>query len=413
MPDEKLTAYRGGKALRRGWTTGSCAAAASQAAAVLLLTGIAPPEIHLHTPGGITFCLPVEDAHMSGNAAVCTVRKDAGDDPDITNGVRITASVRRIEKGVTIEGGAGVGRITRPGLAMPVGEAAINPGPRQQIADAVHRAAQQNGYNGGFSVTISVKDGEALAALRGHAVARLREAGYAEYVVDRFAKPGCASRHVELTYAGADEVGVVGGISILGTSGIVEPMSEKALVDTIRLELDSLYAQGQRIAFLCPGNYGADFARDTLGLDLERAVKCSNFIGEAFDHAAYRGYPEILLVGHAGKLVKMAAGVMNTHSSVADARQEIFTAHAALCGAPRETLEGLMAAISVDACVELLDEVNLRQPVLSRIGREMETRIALRMKGQARVEFIMFTGKYGVLAESAGARALCERLKLQ
>ena len=341
MPDEKLTAYRGGKALRRGWTTGSCAAAASQAAAVLLLTGIAPPEIHLHTPGGITFCLPVEDAHMSGNAAVCTVRKDAGDDPDITNGVRITASVRRIEKGVTIEGGAGVGRITRPGLAMPVGEAAINPGPRQQIADAVHRAAQQNGYNGGFSVTISVKDGEALAAQ---------------------------------TYNG--HLGIVGGISILGTSGIVEPMSEKALVDTIRLELDSLYAQGQRIAFLCPGNYGADFARDTLGLDLERAVKCSNFIGEAFDHAAYRGYPEILLVGHAGKLVKMAA-------------------------------------ISVDACVELLDEVNLRQPVLSRIGREMETRIALRMKGQARVEFIMFTGKYGVLAESAGARALCERLKLQ
>ena len=375
MPDEKLTVYRGGKALRRGWTTGSCAAAASQAAAVLLLTGIAPPEIHLYTPGDITFCLPVEDAHMSGNAAVCTVRKDAGDDPDITNGVRITASVRRIEKGVTIEGGAGVGRITRPGLAMPVGEAAINPGPRQQIADAVHRAAQQNGYNGGFSITISVEDGEALA-YNGH-------------------------------------LGIVGGISILGTSGIVEPMSEKALVDTIRLELDSLYAQGQRIAFLCPGNYGADFARDTLGLDLERAVKCSNFIGEAFDHAAYRGYPEILLVGHAGKLVKMAAGVMNTHSSVADARQEIFTAHAALCGAPRETLEGLMAAISVDACVELLDEVNLRQPVLSRIGREMETRIVLRMKGQARVEFIMFTGKYGVLAESAGARTLCERLKLQ
>ena len=117
MPDEKLTVCRGGKALRRGWTTGSCAAAASQAAAVLLLTGIAPPEIHLYTPGDITFCLPVEDAHMSGNAAVCTVRKDAGDDPDITNGVRITASVRRIEKGVTIEGAAGFGRLPRPGLA--------------------------------------------------------------------------------------------------------------------------------------------------------------------------------------------------------------------------------------------------------------------------------------------------------
>ena len=376
--DEQYTAFHGGKALRRGWTTGSCAAAASQAAAVLLLTGIAPPEIHLHTPGGVTFRLPVEDAHMDGEAACCTVRKDSGDDPDITNGVRVTAAVRRAESGVAIEGGAGVGRMTRPGLAMPVGEAAINPGPRAQIRAAVERAAQENGYAGGFAVTISVEDGEALAAQ---------------------------------TYNG--HLGIVGGISILGTSGIVEPMSEKALVDTIRLELDSLYAQGQRIAFLCPGNYGADFARDTLGLDLERAVKCSNFIGEAFDHAAYRGYPEILLIGHAGKLVKLAAGVMNTHSSVADARQEIFTAHAALCGAPHDTLAGLMDAISVDACIDLLDGAGLREPVLVRIGKEMEKRIALRMKGQARVEFIMFTGKYGVLAESAGAHELCERLKQQ
>ena len=378
MADEQLTAYHGGKALRRGWTTGSCAAAASQAAAVLLLTGIAPQEIHLHTPGGVTFTLPVEDAHMDGESAVCTVQKDSGDDPDITNGVRITALVRRAESGVAIEGGAGVGRVTRPGLAVPVGEADIHPGPQAQIKAAVERAAEQNGYNGGFSVTISVEDGETLAAQ---------------------------------TYNG--HLGIVGGISILGTSGIVEPMSEKALVDTIRLELDSLYAQGQRIAFLCPGNYGADFARDTLGLDLERAVKCSNFIGEAFDHAAYRGYPEILLIGHAGKLVKMAAGVMNTHSSVADARQEIFTAHAALCGAPHDILEGLMEAISVDACIDLLDEAGLRGPVLARIGKEMEKRIALRMKGRARVEFIMFTGKYGVLAESAGARELCERLKQQ
>ena len=378
MADEQLTAYHGGKALRRGWTTGSCAAAASQAAAVLLLTGIAPPEIHLHTPGGVTFILPVEAAHMDGESAVCTVQKDSGDDPDITNGVRITASVCRADSGIAIEGGVGVGRVTRPGLAMPVGEAAINPGPRAQIKAAVECAAEQNGYHGGFSVIISVEDGEALAAQ---------------------------------TYNG--HLGIVGGISILGTSGIVEPMSEKALVDTIRLELDSLYAQGQRIAFLCPGNYGADFARDTLGLDLERAVKCSNFIGEAFDHAAYRGYPEILLIGHAGKLVKMAAGVMNTHSSVADARQEIFTAHAALCGAPHDTLAGLMEAISVDSCIDLLDEAGLRGPVLARIGIEMEKRIALRMKGRARVEFIMFTGKYGVLAESAGARELCERLKQQ
>ena len=369
-------AYHGGQALRRGWTTGTCAAAAAQVAALLLLTGKAPAELRLETPGGLTFTLPVEQPHLDGDAAVCTVRKDAGDDPDITNGVGISAAVRSTSEGVTIDGGAGVGRVTRPGLAMPVGAAAINPGPRAQITAALERAAHECGYTGGFSVIISAENGEELA---------------------------------KQTYN--EHLGVVGGLSILGTSGIVEPMSEKALVDTILLELDSLYAGGQRTAFLCPGNYGADFARDTLGLDLEKAVKCSNFIGEALDHAVFRGFDDILLVGHAGKLVKLAAGVMNTHSSVADGRQEIFTAHAALCGAGRDTLEGLMQSISVDACIELLDREHLREPVLARIASEIEKRLALRLRGRGHVEFILFTAKYGILAQSPGAMALCERLR--
>ena len=372
----KHIAYHGGQALRRGWTTGTCAAAAAEAAALLLLTGRAPVELRLETPGGLTFTLPVEQPHIDGDAAVCTVRKDAGDDPDITNGVGISATVCRAEPGVAIDGGAGVGRVTRPGLAMPVGAAAINPGPRAQITAALGRAARACGYTGGFSVIISAENGEELA---------------------------------RQTYN--EHLGVVGGLSILGTSGIVEPMSEKALVDTILLELDSLYAGGQRTAFLCPGNYGADFARDTLGLDLEKAVKCSNFIGEALDHAVFRGFQDILLVGHAGKLVKLAAGVMNTHSSVADGRQEIFTAHAALCGAGRDTLEGLMQSISVDACIELLDRENLRDPVLARIESEIEKRLALRLRGRGHVEFILFTAKYGILAQSPGAMALCERLR--
>lgn len=369
-------AYHGGQALRRGWTTGTCAAAAAEAAALLLLTGRAPAELRLETPGGLTFTLPVEQPYIDGDAAVCTVRKDAGDDPDITNGVGISAAVCRASEGITIDGGAGVGRVTRPGLAMPVGAAAINPGPRAQITAALERAAHECGYTGGFSVIISAENGEELA---------------------------------KQTYNG--HLGVVGGLSILGTSGIVEPMSEKALVDTILLELDSLYAGGQRTAFLCPGNYGADFARDTLGLDLEKAVKCSNFIGEALDHAVFRGFDDILLVGHAGKLVKLAAGVMNTHSSVADGRQEIFTAHAALCGAGRDTLEGLMQSISVDACIELLDREHLREPVLARIESEIEKRLALRLRGRGHVEFILFTAKYGILAQSPGATALCERLR--
>lgn len=372
---ENMT-YQGGRALRRGWTTGSCAAAAAQAAAMLLLTGAAPAEIALQTPAGLTFHLPVEQPRWEDDAAVCTVCKDAGDDPDVTNGVRISAAVRRAESGVSIAGGAGVGRVTRPGLSVPVGEAAINPAPRAQITAAVERAARETGYTGGFSVVVSAENGEELA---------------------------------KQTYNA--HLGVVGGISILGTSGVVEPMSEKALLDTIRLELDSLYAAGQRIAFLCPGNYGTDFARDTLGLDLERAVKCSNYIGDTLDHAAFRGFADILLIGHAGKLVKLAAGVMNTHSSVADGRQEIFTAHAALCGAGRETLEGLMGAVSVDACIDLLDAAGLREAVLSRIGRAIEERLRLRLRGKAQAEFILFTGKYGILAQSPGAWALCKRLK--
>ena len=374
--DNDRIAYHGGQALRRGWTTGSCAAAAAQAAAQLLLTGQAPAEIRLETPAGLTFTLPVERLHREGEAAVCTVRKDAGDDPDVTNGVGIAAAVSRAASGVAIRGGAGVGRVTRPGLAMPVGEAAINPGPRAQITAALERAAQACGYTGGFTVVISAENGEELAGQ---------------------------------TYN--SHLGVVGGISILGTSGVVEPMSEKALTDTIRLELDSLYAQGQRTAFLCPGNYGADFARDALGLDLEKAVKCSNYIGEALDHAVFRGFRDILLVGHAGKLVKLAAGVMNTHSSVADGRQEIFTAHAALCGAGRDTLEGMMESVSVDACIALLDRENLRAPVLARIEREIEKRLALRLRNRGHVEFILFTAKYGILAQSPGAAALCERLR--
>ena len=374
--DQNTIIYQGGRALRRGWTTGTCAAAAAQAAAQMLLTGVVPPAVQLTTPAGLTFTLPVEEAHWETDAAVCAVRKYAGDDPDVTDGIRIFAAVCRTEKGIVIQGGAGIGVVTMPGLSVPVGEPAINPGPQRQITDAVMQVCRAAAYTGGLIITLSAEHGEEIA---------------------------------QQTYNA--HLGIVGGISILGTSGVVEPMSEKALTDTIRLELDCRYAQGQRVAFLCPGNYGADFARNALGLDLEKAVKCSNYVGEALDHAACRGFTEILLIGHAGKLVKIAAGVMNTHSAVADGRKEIFTAYAALCGAERELLEALMQAISVDACVALLDRAGLRQPVLDRIGTAVSRRLAQRLRGQVQAEFIMFTGQYGVLAQSPGARKLCERLK--
>ena len=136
----------------------------------------------------------------------------------------------------------------------------------------------------------------------------------------------------------------MGGISILGTTGIVEPMSEDALIKTIQAEIDAIVAGGEENLLLCPGNYGRDLAEEQLGLDFEKGVKCSNYIGETLDYAVYKKVKNILLVGHAGKLSKLAAGIMNTHSKVADCRCEIFAAHAALLGADRELVAAIMEA---------------------------------------------------------------------
>lgn len=368
--------YKNQTTLKRGYTTGSCAAAAAQAATLLLLTGQLPEVIELHTPKGIDLFLHPEQAGFDGTVARCCIRKDSGDDPDVTNGICIYADVQKQAQEIVILGGDGVGVVTRPGLSVPVGQPAINPGPRAQITAAVTTAAQQAEYTGGLQITISAENGDQIA---------------------------------KQTYN--EHLGIVGGISILGTSGIVEPMSEAALMDTTHLELDSLYAAGARKVLICPGNYGADFARDQLGFDLDQAVKCSNFIGDALDYAAWKGFQQIFLVGHAGKLVKIAAGVMNTHSSVADGRQEIFTAHAALCGAPHDTLQTLMQSVTIDACLEVLDKVNLRNPVLERIGKAIDERLHYRLRGKAEIGYLMFTNQSGVLAQSKNAVKLCEEFR--
>lgn len=362
--------------MRRGYTTGTCAAAAARAAAELLLSGSVPTAVRHVTPSGVVLELTPEAARLEDGAAVCAIRKDSGDDPDVTDGIRIFASVSRITQGIEVEGGEGVGHVTRPGLKCAVGEAAINPAPRAQITAALEQALAAHHASGGLRAVISAENGAAVAGQT-------------------------YNRHL----------GIVGGISILGTSGIVEPMSETALMETTHLELDARFASGQRVAFLCPGNYGMDFARDALGLDLEKAVKCSNFIGDALDYAACRGFPKLLLVGHAGKLCKIAAGGMNTHSSVCDGRREIFTAHAALCGANLPALEALMESATADACVETLERAGLREPVMERIGKAIEAQLARRINGRAEAEYIMFTERFGVLSQSAGARALCEVLK--
>lgn len=358
--------------LALGYTTGSCAAAASKAAAVALLCGKPIRQVQLMTPKGILLTLDVEDMTCTPEQVCCAVRKDAGDDPDITHDILVYASVSRISEGISIDGGIGVGRVTRPGLSQPVGTAAINPIPRAQIKQALESVAQKHGYTGGFSVVISIPAGDKLAA--------------------RTMNP---------------QLGIVGGLSVLGTSGIVEPMSEQALIDTIHIDIDARYATGQRTLLLCPGNYGEDFARQALGLDISRGVKCSNFLGEALDYAVYRGFDRVLLIGHAGKLIKLAAGVFQTHSSYADGRQEIFASHAALCGADRETVSRLMEAVTVDACLDILQQTGLDKPVLASISQKIQSHLQHRTSGKSgrtfAVEYVIFTNRYGVLMQSEQA----------
>ncbi len=364
----------GQKLLRCGYTTGTCAALAAQGAATLLLTGQGPKALELTTPKGVPVSVAPLYCRMEGESAVCAVEKDAGDDADVTDGLAIVATVRRTSApGITIDGGPGVGRVTRPGLDQPVGAAAINSVPRRMIEDQVRAVCEKCGYTAGLAVTLSVPGGEEAAK--------------------RTFNP---------------QLGVEGGISILGTSGVVEPMSEKALVDTIELELRQVAARGGRL-ILTPGNYGMDYVREQGWDRLAPVVKCSNFIGDALDAAAQLGFSEVLLVGHIGKLVKLAAGVMNTHSRYADGRAEVFCAHAALAGADRALCRGLMDAATADACLALLDEAGLREPVLQSILTAVQRHLDLRVRGAYTAGAAVFSNEFGPLGCTDGASAILTR----
>ena len=365
----------GQQKLRCGYTTGTCAAAAAKAAAQTLLSGQKADRVSLRTSKGLLLELPVQDMMICGESVSCAVQKDSGDDPDCTDGVLVYVEMRRAEAGIVIKGGRGVGRVTRPGLSCAVGEAAINPGPRRMIAGCLREVAQTYAYGGGWRVTISVPEGETLAA--------------------KTFNP---------------RLGIVGGISILGTSGIVEPMSERALVETIRTELQQLQAAGTRVAVAVPGNSGEIFLRETMRLSC-RAVQCSNYIGDLSDMAAELGFEGLLLVGHAGKLVKLAAGVMNTHSRYADARMEVLTAHAALCGGSPPLLEQLMGCTTTDEAFGLLEKENLLHPVMDRLLEKIHFYMDTRVRGKVKTGAVLFSNVYGLLGQTAHTEELIGRLK--
>lgn len=382
MEPEQFTHYmRSGRSmLRCGYTTGTCAALAAAGAVRLLLTGRAPESVSLTTPKGIAVSVPLAEAELleAGQTARCAVRKDAGDDYDVTNGMLVRAAVKKSTvPGVRVDGGEGVGRVTKPGLDQPVGAAAINRVPRRMIGEQVEKVCDELGYDGGMEVIVSVPGGEETAARTFNSV-----------------------------------LGVEGGLSILGTSGIVEPMSEQAIVDTIAVQQRQARLEGAGRLILTPGNYGEDFLRaagyDGLGVPV---VKYSNFLGEALDIAAAEKFRQVLLVGHIGKLVKAAGGIMNTHSRYADCRRELFCAHAALCGADREVCQRLMSAATTDACIEILDEKGLRQAVMDRLLDAIQLHLERRAAGAYDIGAVVFSNAYGLLGLTERAKEILEGWK--
>ncbi|MCI9316855.1 MAG: cobalamin biosynthesis protein CbiD [Oscillospiraceae bacterium] len=365
-----------GKRLRLGYTTGSCAAAAAKAAAYMLLTGRRMERAALTTPRGVRLELPVREIRMEPGAVSCAVEKDSGDDPDVTRGTLVFAAVSRTEgTGVTIDGGAGVGRVTKPGLDQPVGAAAINSVPRRMIREGVEEIQALTDDHGGLSVVISVPEGEALA---------------------------------KKTFN--PRLGIVGGISILGTTGIVEPMSERALVETIRVELRQRRAAGADYALLTPGNYGSDFIREGLGLDPALAVQCSNFLGDALDLCRELGFRGALLAGHIGKLVKVGGGMLNTHSRYGDCRMEILAAHAAASGLPTEGTARVLACVSCDEALRILREADVDRTALARLTERIAFHLAARAGESLEVGAILFSKVWGELNRTGNAAQLLQQI---
>lgn len=304
-----------GKKLRCGYTTGSCTAASALAALLLLEEGKKTSYQEVIIPNDKKLKLPVYSLGLlPDGGAYASVIKDAGDDPDITDGMEVGVRLRkRNDSEVVITGGEGIGIIKRPGLFGEVGDFAINPAPRKMIEENIKRHTQ-NGYD----VEIYAPKGEEISLK---------------------------------TYN--RNMGIEGGVSILGTTGIVEPMSEAALVKTIFMEIDAERLKSDTL-LLFPGNYGKDIA-ESLNLPME-GVKMSNFIGEAVSYAVSVGFKKIILVGHIGKFAKVSLGAFQTHNRTCDLRMEAFVYYLALRGAPVELMKRVNDCLTAEEGVKIVME---------------------------------------------------------
>lgn len=309
------------KEMRKGITTGTCAAAAAKAA-VMAWLGQPVVVAHVFSPQGVLLTASVAESRLIAGGGMAVVVKDAGDDPDITNGVRIMAEVIITDNpGVVIKAGVGVGTVSKPGLAVPVGEPAVNPGPRLMITSAVAECLPKGK---GAIVTISIPDGEKLAARTLNPI-----------------------------------LGIVGGLSIIGTTGIVEPMSEEAFKNSLVPQISVVQALGYSDIVFVPGKIGQDSAINRCGLPAAAVIQTSNFIGHMLENAVKYGMRRVLLFGHLGKIVKVAAGIFHTHNRMADARLETIAAYMALNGAPQTAITEIMASTTTEAAMSVIARHNM------------------------------------------------------
>ncbi|EQC00287.1 cobalt-precorrin-5B (C(1))-methyltransferase CbiD [Photorhabdus temperata] len=368
--------WHNGKQYRKGYTTGSCATAAAKVAALMVLRQQVIDHVSIVTPSGVTLRLNVEQPLIEGQQATAAIRKDGGDDVDATHGMLIFARVTLCDHGeIHLSGGEGVGTVTRKGVGLQVGSAAINRTPRQTIEAAVR---------------------EAIGPMRG-----------AE--VEIFAPEG--EERAKKTYNG--KLGILGGISIIGTTGIVTPMSEESWKRSLAIELEMKRAAGAEKVILVPGNHGERFVREQLGLDGQLVVTMSNFVGYMLQEAVRLGFRHIMLVGHPGKLVKVAAGIFHTHSHIADGRIETLIAYLALMGAPQALLLEVNRCDTTEAAMELIAEYGL-QAVYDRIAERICERMSEMLRfavNPPRCDAIMFSFDNQILGASRPLNDILEEMR--
>lgn len=366
--------YVNGKKLRKGFTTGTCATAATAAAISMILNQEIEEKFTVKTANGIEVTMDIKNPSFSEYTASAAVEKDGGDDADATHGLLIYSTVTLLPgtNNIEIDGGKGVGRVTQKGLKCAVGMAAINPTPREMIEKTARALL---GPDCGARIIISVPGGEETA---------------------------------KLTYN--SRLGIVGGISILGTTGIVNPMSEESWKASITIELTMIYNQGYRSVVLAPGNYGEDFATNFLGIPPHRIVNMSNFIGHVLKEVQRIGFTRVLMVGHMGKFVKVAGGIFSTHSKDSDARMEILIANLALLGAPIELLERVDRCITTEAAGSLIKEFQYEEVykiIVDKIKFRCE-RLLRNRKPEVTIDVVTFSTDEGFLASTKNLDEITE-----